>query len=158
MTMKKLLLAAALPILLGGCYVAGRGTVAYAEAPPPPRYVVVDARPGYVWVDGHWYWGANSWAWSDGYYIVDRPGYVWVQGSYYGRRYRPGYWNHGSGGTYYAPRGSSQAGQVVRGGVRTVQPSRAGQYTAPARTTAPVRSVAPSRGNGGGRVRVRDHR
>jgi hypothetical protein len=150
--MRRILLAAALPILLGGCYVAGRGTVAYEASPPPPRVVVVDARPGYVWVDGHWSWNYNRWYWNNGYYLVDRPGYTWIQGSYYGRRYRPGYWHPG---VYHRPSGNSQAGQAVRGGLREAAPSRAGQVTSPVRQQPSRVQQAPS---SSGRVRVRDHR
>jgi hypothetical protein len=91
--LKRWLLALALPVVLGGCYVHGRGTVAYAAYdPPPPRYVYADVRPGYVWVDGNWYWNNNAYLWRDGYYVAERPGYLWVQGSWYGRQWRPGYW------------------------------------------------------------------
>jgi hypothetical protein len=118
--LKRWLLALALPVFLGGCYVHGRGSVAYAAYdPPPPRYVYADYRPGYVWVDGYWYWNSDRYLWRDGYYVRERPGYVWVQGTYHGRQFRPGYWN----------RGGYRRDVVVR--------------PAPQR---PVRYVAPSRG------------
>jgi hypothetical protein len=97
MRTKRWLLALALPVLLGGCYVHGRGAVSYAYYdPPPPRYTYVDYRPGHVWVDGYWYWGYNDWAWRPGYYIAQRPGHYWVQGRYVNRRYQPGYWARGN--------------------------------------------------------------
>jgi hypothetical protein len=95
MRWKQWLLAAALPVMLAGCYT-GRARVSYAYAtydPPPPRYTYVETRPGYVWVDGHWYWNSYDWAWRPGYYVVDRPGYSYVQGYYHNRVYRPGYWS-----------------------------------------------------------------
>jgi hypothetical protein len=91
--MKRWLLALALPVVLGGCYAHGRGSVTYASYdPPPPRVVYADVRPGYVWVDGYWYWGGRNYLWRDGYYVAQRPGYVYVQGNYHGRQYRPGHW------------------------------------------------------------------
>jgi hypothetical protein len=102
MMLKRWLLALALPLMLGGCYVHGRGHVAYpAYDPPPPRYVYTEVRPGYVWVDGYWYWHSNRYLWRDGYYIRERPGYVWVRGTYHDRRYRPGYWATRPRPTYY---------------------------------------------------------
>ncbi len=156
--MKKLILAAALPALLAGCYVHGSGAVAYETNPPPPRYVVVENRPGHVWVDGYWYWHHNDWAWRNGYYVIDRPGYVYVQGRYHGRHYRPGHWRARS---YYAPNGNSQAGRAVRSGLRDTGSSRARQYTSPNSRSyqQPARSSQPSRSRGSDAGRaVRDHR
>jgi hypothetical protein len=94
MRIKRWLLALALPAMLSGCYVGGRARVAYpVYDPPPPRYAYVEARPGYVWVDGYYYWNSYDWAWRPGYYVVDRPGYAYVQGRYHNRVYRPGYWS-----------------------------------------------------------------
>jgi hypothetical protein len=117
--LKRWLLALTLPMMLGGCYVHGRGHVEYAAYdPPPPRYVYADYRPGYVWVDGYWYWNTNRYLWRDGYYIRERPGYVWVQPRYQGRRLYPGYWNerrvvvrpsHQRPTRYYAPTRSGPA-------------------------------------------------
>jgi hypothetical protein len=89
-----------------GCVlgVRGEGTVAYdvdAE-PPPPRHIVVDERPGYIWVDGNWYWDGGRWNWRDGYYEPQRDGYVYVQGNwgYEGGRHHwtPGHWDRGGAG------------------------------------------------------------
>jgi YXWGXW repeat-containing protein len=177
--MRKLLLAAAFPMvaaMLGGCYVAPEDRDAYVS-PPPPRYVVVEQRPGYLWIDGHWYWGSGNWLWSDGYYVVDRPGYVWTPGYYHGRVYYPGRWGGHGGGNYYAPQPSqatraierartgSQAQGYTPGGSRagqapptysapaSVAPSRASQaIPRPAPTSAPAPAPAPSSGH------TRDHR
>jgi hypothetical protein len=102
------------------------------STPPPAPYVYVEARPGYAWVDGYYYWN-DAWLWRPGYYVAERPGYTYVQGSYYGRSYRPGYW---------APR------QTVR-----VTPSRPARlYVQPQQRVAPAArpaQVGPSQ-----RVRV----
>lgn len=93
------ILALALLAMTGsaGCLVHGH---AYATtAPPPPRYVEVEYRPGYVWVDGRWVWGAGGWYWQDGYWVGERHGYYWVNGYYdtRGGRYVwvDGYWSPG---------------------------------------------------------------
>ncbi len=92
-----------------GCLVGVRGgaTVAYdvdAE-PPPPRRIVVEDRPGYVWIDGYWYWNGGQWVWSDGRYEPRRDGYVYIQGNwgYQGGRHHwtPGHWERGGGGYEY---------------------------------------------------------
>lgn len=71
-------LGAALP--LGGCVIHGRGAVVVDSEPPPPRYVEVDYRPGYVWIDGYWAYRGATWVWIDGYYERERPGHVHVAG------------------------------------------------------------------------------
>ena len=53
-------------------------------------------RPGFFFVQGHWYRDGDRWSWSRGYYERERPGYVYVQGRWDrdgGRfRYREGGW------------------------------------------------------------------
>ena len=104
--MKRLLLFLALPVLLSACYARG-GYVAVATAPPPPRVVVVDPRPGYIWVDGHWVWNGGSWAWNDGYWEAERPGYVWIGGNWVvhggSHHWRQGYWRPRARGTVVVP-------------------------------------------------------
>ena len=78
------LLAGSSVALTGGCMATGHGTLYARSEPPPPRYETVEARPGYVWVDGRWDWddGAGEWVWYDGYYEPERTGYVYVRGSW----------------------------------------------------------------------------
>jgi hypothetical protein len=95
MTAKRLLCVLALPALLGlGCY--GHSTrvgVAYGTPPPPPAYYYApEPRPGYVWVEGNWYWNSDQWAWRHGHWISARPGYVWMQGAWRDHTWYPGYW------------------------------------------------------------------
>lgn len=91
-----------------GCVVRARGRVsapvAYVEVqeePPPPRVVVVDTRPGMIWVEGRWARHGNRWQWRDGYYERERAGYVWEQGRWErrGRGYVwvEGRWRGGGG-------------------------------------------------------------
>src|SRR5262245_35619093 len=89
--MKRLLLALALPVLLAGCYTAAETEVGYSSS------AYVGYRPGYVWVDGDWYWAYDHWGWSPGYYVVARPNYYYVSGAWVGPTWRRGYW---------APRGN----------------------------------------------------
>jgi WXXGXW repeat (2 copies) len=65
---------------LGGCVVRGSGVVRVRTAPPPPRSVYVETRPGYIWVDGYWNWNGYDYVWVDGYYERDRPNHVYVRG------------------------------------------------------------------------------
>jgi hypothetical protein len=97
MRTKKLLVAALAAFLgasaLGGCVVRGTGYT-YARvrvAPPPPRHVVVETRPGWVYVDGYWDWNGYEYVWRDGYWERDRPGYVYVRG----------YWSNDRGNHRY---------------------------------------------------------
>jgi hypothetical protein len=62
-----------------GC--VARGYIV-AETPPAPRHVVVDVRPGFVWIEGHWVRSAGNWSWIDGYWVAERPGYLYVQGTW----------------------------------------------------------------------------
>ena len=85
-TLGSLAIAASLGTL-GGCLVRAQGhvaaPVAYVEVeeePPPPRTVVVETRPGFIWVEGRWMRHGNRWDWRDGYYERERPGYAWEQG------------------------------------------------------------------------------
>lgn len=84
-----------------GCVVRAHGhvgaPVVYAEVeeePPPPRVVVVDTRPGYIWVEGRWTRNGSRWVWRDGYYERERAGYVWEQGRWE-RRGRGHVWVEG---------------------------------------------------------------
>ena len=86
-TLASLAIAGSFALLGTGCVVRAHGRVsapvAYVEVqeePPPPRYVVVDTRPGYIWVEGRWVWHGGRWQWRDGYYERERVGYVWEQG------------------------------------------------------------------------------
>src|SRR5262245_41748004 len=86
--------------LLGAALSTGcvaRGYIVADVAPPPPRHFVVEARPGFIWVEGRWARSAGDWAWVDGYWVAERPGYFFVQGSWVRDgsrwRYRSGEWH-----------------------------------------------------------------
>lgn len=82
--MRNLPLATVLLVLaLTGCYHSPYETMGFGYA----------ASPGYVLVDGHWYWAQDRWLWTDGYYVVDRPGFSWVSGTYLGHVWQPGHWS-----------------------------------------------------------------
>ena len=93
-------------LALPSCVVRGSGHVSgpvavveVEEQPPPPRVVVVNTRPGFVWVEGRWLRRGNRWDWRDGHYERVRAGNVWVQGRWE-RRGRRHVWveGHWSGG------------------------------------------------------------
>ena len=50
------------------------------EEPPAARTEVAPARPGFVWVHGHWARRGTLWTWIDGHYERERPGYIYVEG------------------------------------------------------------------------------
>jgi hypothetical protein len=47
------------------------------EAPPPPRDERYDARPGFVWVRGHWDWKNGKYEWVAGHWERERAGKRW---------------------------------------------------------------------------------
>jgi len=85
--LSSLLLATTLFGTAGGCVVEARGHVAAPvavvevdEEPPPPRAVVVETRPGYLFIQGRWIRRGGRWEWSDGHWERQRSGYVWEPG------------------------------------------------------------------------------
>jgi hypothetical protein len=74
----KRLIAAA--FALAGCY-ASADYVAY-DSPPPPREEIVIARPGFVFVRGHWRNVDGRWRWHEGTYVRARPGYTYEEGGW----------------------------------------------------------------------------
>ncbi len=80
------LLAATL-VGVGACTVRGQAqvtaptaTVEVDEDPPPPRSVVVESRPGFVFLEGHWYRSGGRWEWQDGHWERERAGQSYVVG------------------------------------------------------------------------------
>ena len=76
---------------------AQAASVVVEIAPPAPQVEVVPvARPGYMWVGGHYEWRHHNYFWVPGSYVVLRPGYHYVQPQWVqvGHRwnYVPGNW------------------------------------------------------------------
>lgn len=88
-------------------HVSGPGYVEVYDDPPPPRTVVVETRPGFIWVEGRWYRQGNQWSWNDGHYERERSGMVWEQGRWE-RRGRGNVWVDGRW------RGGGDSGPAVR--------------------------------------------
>ena len=97
-------------LTVGGCVVRGSAGVRVAEPvavveveeePPPPRAVVIETRPGFVFIEGRWARNGGRWVWRDGYYERERVGYSWNQGRWEtrGRRHVwvEGGWHAGGG-------------------------------------------------------------
>ncbi len=123
-TLGSLAIAASLAAGATGCVVRAHGhvgaPVAYVEVeeePPPPRVVVVESRPGFIWVEGRWYRNGNRWDWRDGYWERERSGYVWEQGRWErrgrGHVWVEGGWRSGGGGTVRT-RPAASSGPAVR--------------------------------------------
>jgi hypothetical protein len=81
------MLTAALVSTVSGCTIEARGHVAAPvavvevdEEPPPPRRVVIETRPGFIFVEGRWVRHGGRWDWVDGHYERERVGHVWVPG------------------------------------------------------------------------------
>jgi hypothetical protein len=85
------LLTAALLGTAAGCTVEAHGRVVaprpvigveveVEEEPPPPRTVVVETRPGFVFIEGRWFRRGGRWEWQDGRWERERVGHVWVAG------------------------------------------------------------------------------
>jgi hypothetical protein len=113
-TLGSLALLASLVAGASGCVVRAHGhvgaPVAFVEVeeePPPPRVVVVDSRPGFVWIEGRWDRAGNRWAWRDGYWERERSGYVWEQGRWdrrgRGHVWVEGRWRSGGNAAVYTP-------------------------------------------------------
>lgn len=94
-----LILAASLATLASGCVVRGRARATFIAprpvavvtisqpAPPPPRVVTWNARPGFIYIEGRWNWNGNQYIWMDGHYERERANYI----------YRPGRWDNQGG-------------------------------------------------------------
>jgi hypothetical protein len=72
---------------VSGCVVRAHGQVSAPvavvevdEEPPPPRAMVIETRPGFVFIEGRWARNGGRWVWRDGYYERERVGYAWDQG------------------------------------------------------------------------------
>jgi len=107
--LRSFLLTGALISSVTGCMVEARGRVVgppppvatvdvdveVEEEPPPPRRVVIETRPGFVFIEGRWYRRHGRWEWSDGRWERERVGHVWVPGRWE-RRGRNHVWIEGS--------------------------------------------------------------
>lgn len=138
-----------------GCVVAFRaraGVVADTEPPPEQAEAVPAARPGYVWVRGHWEWRGGQWQWQQGHWQRERAQYVWVDGHWErrGNKYHwvEGYWQaagsapaQGGGGVVvHDHRGQGQPQQTPPGSIDV--PARPGKPEPPA---PPAEQVPPAR-------------
>ncbi|HMG24990.1 MAG TPA: IPT/TIG domain-containing protein [Kofleriaceae bacterium] len=47
------------------------------EAPPSPREERIEARAGFVWIQGRWDWRAGKWDWIPGHWERERAGKHW---------------------------------------------------------------------------------
>ncbi|MBI5479558.1 MAG: YXWGXW repeat-containing protein [Deltaproteobacteria bacterium] len=82
-------------LTLPACYAE----VAAPVAPPPARVVVMPARAGFVWIDGHHEWRGGQWVSVAGRYEPVRHGHRWVPGRY--RQTARGHlWVHGHWARY----------------------------------------------------------
>jgi hypothetical protein len=72
-----------LTVVAAACaaFSGASGAATYVDvrvAPPAPRMEVVPvARPGYVWVPGHWDWRGHRHVWVGGHWERERRGYVY---------------------------------------------------------------------------------
>jgi len=60
--------------------LAQSGPVMRGSPPPLPPVERVEARPGYVWVEGNYEWRDGRYAWTGGHWERERPGHRWHGG------------------------------------------------------------------------------
>jgi hypothetical protein len=91
-----LVIATAAP--LAGCLATGEvsGEIV-EEEPPPPRQEVIEVRPGFVHIEGHWYRRGGKWEWQEGRYERERHGEHWIAG-HWDRRGKGHVWVEGHWG------------------------------------------------------------
>ena len=65
------------------------------EPPPAAKIEVVEARAGYVFMQGRWYRQNGAWMWAPGHWEPERAGHVWMQGRWEQRGPR-WFWIEGS--------------------------------------------------------------
>ena len=113
-----LLLAATMFGGAAGCVVRAHAivpapvaVVEVEEEPPPPRAVVIEPRPGFLYIEGRWDRQGGRWVWLDGHYERERVGYVWAPGRW-DRRGNRHVWVEGSWRA--AGGGGGGGGAVVR--------------------------------------------
>ncbi len=98
-----------------GCVVRANGHVGVPvavvevdEEPPPPRAVVMETRPGFIFIQGRWTRQNRQWLWADGHWDRERAGYQWDEGRWErrgrGHVYVEGRWRAGGGGGDDGPR------------------------------------------------------
>jgi len=103
----------------GNQYVSGywsepsQSETVYLPPPPEPPSTAPGV-PAYsadsIWVDGHWLWSHNGYAWQAGYWLRQRPEMAWIPAHYVwtprGYIFVPGYWDYQivRRGVMFAPR------------------------------------------------------
>jgi hypothetical protein len=80
---------AATSCMVEGGYVTERpGEVVYARPVAPG--------PGYLWIDGDWFWSGGRYVWHEGHWDRPRGGRAWVGGGWHqgprGWRWQRGHW------------------------------------------------------------------
>lgn len=90
----QLSIVAALAFAFTGCEPGG---VIVSTRPEPPYYErPVSPAPGYVWIDGEWYWSNGRYVYHNGYWGRPRGHRVWIAGNWEQRdngwKWRRGYW------------------------------------------------------------------
>ncbi|MBX3155891.1 MAG: YXWGXW repeat-containing protein [Deltaproteobacteria bacterium] len=93
--------------IAAGCVVETRGSahvhatsnvvVEVEEAPPPPRQIVTEVRPGFVFIQGRHERRGRSWVWVEGRWERERANHHYVQGRWVQRGKRhvwvEGHWD-----------------------------------------------------------------
>ncbi|GAB5545586.1 MAG: hypothetical protein SangKO_053460 [Sandaracinaceae bacterium] len=142
------ILCAASVFFAAGC--ATRARVRYATyveaAPPAPQveYTSPVPGPGYVWVNGYWYWNGYEYTWVRGHWAVaPGAGYVWVRSGYV----------HVDGDYRFVPGRWSIEARAPR--VQYVHPAPRVRAAPAYRAAPPVRATPPQGRGGGVTVRPR---
>jgi len=108
-----------MPVEGGNQYISGywedTNQTEMEYLPPPPKPLQAgpsspSMSPQNIWIDGHWVWIQNRYAWQSGYWLEQRPDMVWVPAHYVwsprGHIFVRGYWDYrfDRRGVMFAPR------------------------------------------------------
>ena len=81
--MKTIVKLSAIVLVIFTLMSCGASSYTVSAYPADPVYVrPVQPYPGYVWIDGDWYWSGGRYNYRHGYWAAPRSGYTWHGGNW----------------------------------------------------------------------------